>query len=521
MVEETPSKKTGNAGSYPFPSRKDIHGSRIPKAPEAADSESFVEPERSASDSTPALRDSIAPHHLAKSPGQPAWTEGTTAQWGFPPRTAQPGATAPAAGTHKAPSAGQQVQPNPSVALKAPSVTVKADSSPQPGQRVVSPEEHGRHSAGQPRPGVGPVTGSIAVKKGKERKRRKAIKTTLILLGVLALLAVAVWFAVRGLSGSGIQTESDDYPGPGTGEVIVTVESGDHGSDIAQTLYEAGVVKSPAAFIRAFDNNSAASTIWPGNYSLKLEMSAAGALAAMLDETNRSDNTITVNSGQTVAQIKERMVSVGGFTQADVTAAFDDPEAIGLPEVAGGNPEGWPAPGEYEISSSDTPETIVKQMVAATVDTLTTLGVPEDQWMEILTKASILEREAGNHVDLAKVARVIENRLENTDAETVGLLQMDSTVLYGVGKSGGIPTLADLQDDNPYNTYIHKGLPPGPIASPSVEAIEATLNPEEGSWLYFVTVNLDTGETKFADTLAEQEENQKLLDEWCAANGCG
>ncbi|WRS29690.1 endolytic transglycosylase MltG [Actinomycetaceae bacterium MB13-C1-2] len=400
------------------------------------------------------------------------------------------------------------------------SAMARTGASPKVSTRHAAQAENDRPPTDPVRTGTGPITGSLAVTKGKARKRRKAIRTTLILLAVVALLAVAVWFALQSLSGDGSQSEADDYPGPGTTEVTVTVESGDHGSDIAQTLYEAGVVKSPAAFIRAFDNNSAASTIRPGNYSLKLEMSAAGALAAMLDETNRSDNTITVNSGQTAAQIKERMVTVGGFTEEDVNAAFNNPEAIGLPAVAGGDPEGWPAPGEYEISSNDTPETIISQMVAATVNTLTTLGAPEDQWMKVLTKASILEREAGNHVDLAKVARVIENRLENTDAETVGLLQMDSTVLYGVGKSGGIPTLADLQNENPYNTYIHKGLPPGPIASPSVEAIEATLNPEAGSWLYFVTVNLDTGETKFADTLAEQEENQKLLDEWCATNGC-
>lgn len=522
MVEETPSGTTGNGKPYPFPSRKDIHGSRIPKSQGVAaeSAHSQAQDAASAASKGQSLRDSIqasrqgALHRQHSQPGQGAETGTTPTQWGFPSKEAQvptSGAQTPRTSSHAA--SFEATQPSPQAPAETPSISGAKRPVPNTPQVPRS-----RTNTGQTRAAV-PVTGSVAVAKGRQRKRRRAIKTTLILLLVLALLGAAVWFAVRSLSGDGSQAESDDYPGPGHGEVVVTVDPGDHGSDIGQTLYDAGVVKSPEAFIRAFDNNSAAASIRPGNYTLKYEMSGAGALAAMLDETNRSDNTITVTAGQTVAQVKERLVLVAGFTEEEVDAAFSNSEAIGLPAVANGNPEGWPAPGSYEISTTGTPEAVIAQMIAATVETLTTLGVPEDQWMEVLTKASILEREAGNHIDLPKVARVIENRLEMTDAETVGLLQMDSTALYGVGKSGGIPTPDDLKDDNPYNTYIHKGLPPGPIASPSVEAIEATLNPAEGSWLYFVTVNLDTGETLFADTLAEQEANQELLTQWCEANG--
>jgi len=146
------------------------------------------------------------------------------------------------------------------------------------------------------------------------------------------------------------------------------------------------------------------------------------------------------------------------------------------------------------------------------------LDVPTDEREEVLIKASILEREVNIDTYLPKVARVIDNRLADPDGETKGFLQMDSPVLYGLGRTGGIPTADELAKDTPYNTYIHKGLPPGPIAQPSVAALEATLRPAEGDWLYFVTVNLDTGETLFADTHAEQEKNRKKLDEYCAAN---
>ena len=95
---------------------------------------------------------------------------------------------------------------------------------------------------------------------------------------------------------------------------------------------------------------------------------------------------------------------------------------------------------------------------------------------------------------------------------------MDSTVLYGVGKTGGIPTEADLANNNPYNTYKHKGLPPTPISQPAYSALEAVKNPEPGKWLYFVTVDLDTGETLFAATHAEQVANTEKLNAYCSAH---
>lgn len=100
--------------------------------------------------------------------------------------------------------------------------------------------------------------------------------------------------------------------------------------------------------------------------------------------------------------------------------------------------------------------TLVAQMVATTISTLDSAGVAEDQREIVLNKASILEREVNLDEYLPKVARVIENRLADTENETRGLLQMDSTVLYGVGKTGGVPTASDLLDENPYNTYLHK-----------------------------------------------------------------
>jgi len=353
--------------------------------------------------------------------------------------------------------------------------------------------------------------------RARRRARSRRIRTSVVVIVVLALLGGGLWFAWTTFRDADTP-EITDYPGPGSGSVEVTVESGDSGTVIGQKLVANDVVKSLEAFTTAFTQNKAATSIKPGTYTLKQQMRASDAVAALLDDANRSDNTVTVNAGQTVSQVSEKMASVTGFSSDDIAAALTDTAAIGLPEAAGGQVEGWLEPGAYEVSSGDTPTTLFAAMIAARVATLDRLGIAAQDQQTVLTKASILEREMNIDEYLPQVARVIENRLEDTDGETRGLLQMDSTVLYGVGKTGGVPTQDDLADDNPYNTYLHAGLPPTPISQPSDAALEATLHPADGDWLYFVTVDLDTGETLFAATLDEQQANVEKFTEYCEAN---
>lgn len=355
--------------------------------------------------------------------------------------------------------------------------------------------------------------------KTRRRRRNRRIRTFLVVLVVMGLIGGAVYWALGSLSGlGGTSAESDDYPGPGSGSVEVVVEQGDSGGAIGQKLVGAGVVRTAAAFNRALDANKASGSIRPGTYTLKTQMAASDAVAALLDDSNRSDNTVTVIPGQTAEQVVERITAVAGFAKKDVEAALTDASAIGLPAEAQGKAEGWLAPGSYEVSSTDTPTSLLSEMVAATVKELDDLGVAQADRQTILVKASILEREVNVDTYLPQVSRVIDNRLADTDGETKGRLQMDSTVLYGVGKTGGIPTAEDLANDNPYNTYLHAGLPPGPISQPSPAALKAAMSPADGSWLYFVTVNLDTGETLFATTHDEQVENTKKLTQYCDAN---
>jgi len=354
----------------------------------------------------------------------------------------------------------------------------------------------------------------------RQRKRRRHGLTSLVIVITLAAVGVLGYKAIGIMRDASAQaTHAEDYKGNGEGEVTVTIPEGASGLDIGDILQEKGVVASGKAFTNAVKNNPKGDTIQPGTYKLKKKMSANAALQALLDPETKGDHTLTVSAGHTKQIVKDRLKQVGNFTDEQIEAAFADTAGIGLPAEAGGNVEGWLAPGTYDVTEKATPKDLVKQMVSRTVTQLKDLKVPKEDYHAVLTKASIIEREVNDSRYYGQVARVIENRLAQTNGETHGLLQMDSTVQYGLGRFGGIPNSTELADsNNAYNTYVHQGLPPGPIGSPSEEAIKAVLNPPAGSWLYFVTVNLETGETLFSSTSEEQKANTKKLDEYCKKN---
>jgi UPF0755 protein len=355
----------------------------------------------------------------------------------------------------------------------------------------------------------------------RQRKTRRR-RTVVVLVLAIALVGGAgfvVWSVVGGLfSGGGGGEESvQDYPGPGSGEVQVTVAAGDTGGAIGQTLQEAGVVATVKAFTDAYAANPAATGIQPGTYTLLQQMRAADAVNGLLDAENRVSNRVTIPEGYTARQIYERLYEITTIPVAEFEAAAADPAAIGLPAEAGGNVEGWLFPATYEVEPGSTAASVLAQMVGRTTALLTERGVPQAQWETVLNKASIVEREGKLDEDRAKIARAIENRLA-TDM----LLQIDAINAYGLGIPGTQLTTADTSGAqppyNPYNSYKVTGLPPTPIANPGQVSIDAVLNPTPGPWLFWVTVNLDTGETKFSETYAEHQTYVDELRAWQRAN---
>ena len=151
-------------------------------------------------------------------------------------------------------------------------------------------------------------------------------------------------------------------------------------------------------------------------------------------------------------------------------------------------------------------------MVGKTVKVLTDLQIQPDQAERIMIIASIVEAEAKRSEDRAKVARVVLNRLAKPMR-----LQMDSTVSYGVKKRAITTTDEERASINGWNTYTKDGLPDSPIANPGLASIQAAVAPAEGPWLFFVAVNPETGETKFAATQAEHDTYVAQFQAWCNA----
>lgn len=361
----------------------------------------------------------------------------------------------------------------------------------------------------------------------RHRRRRQKGKgrriLTLLLAVVLVGAATATAFVflkpiVSSLTGG--STEAEDFPGPGEGEVQVTVKQGDSGESIATALKAAGVVKTRTAYLDASAADPEQSArIQAGTYTLRKGMKASDAFGMLTDPGNRTVARATIPEGLWVNEIFARLSKATGVPVAQYQAAAKNPAALGLPESANGRLDGYLFPSSYEFDEKVPAATQLKQMVAMTVAELEKAGVQPNDYNRILTIASIIEGEVNGDADRAKVARVIQNRLEDPNGPTVGLLQMDSTVHYIEQERGRAGTSNEARNsDSPYNTYKVKGLPPGPINSPGAASIEAAANPADGPWFYFVAVNPTTGETKFAVTQAEHDANVREFNEWCSAN---
>ncbi|MCE1179602.1 MAG: endolytic transglycosylase MltG [Micrococcales bacterium] len=314
-------------------------------------------------------------------------------------------------------------------------------------------------------------------------------------------------------------TASKDFSGPGTGAVSFQVKEGESGGAIASRLTEAGVIKSSEAFVKAAAANpKQANAIQPGTYKLKKEMKAADAIAVLADPKQRSVPRVTIPEGLWASEIYTRLAKATGHPVADYTAAAKDTAALGLPASAKGNVEGYLFPSTYEFGKDTPAAAQLKAMVAKSKAVLAESGLPEAQWERAVVIASIVEAEAKGEADRPKVARVIINREQNKGAPNYGLLQFDSTVSYGVKRRGVTTTDAERKDDNPYNTYVHPGLPAGPISNPGEKSLKAGAQPANGPWLFFVAVNPISGETKFATTTGEHQKNVLEFQRWCQAH---
>jgi UPF0755 protein len=337
---------------------------------------------------------------------------------------------------------------------------------------------------------------------------------------VIAVVVAVVLLAVLGVGGYKIykRFHSPDYSGPGTGVVTVQVQTGDTAESLAPRLVSAGVVASVNSFVSAVKNSSNPTGLQPGFFRLHEHMNSALAYKLLLNPASRIQSVVTIPEGLRLYQILSRIETDKALTASALAKAVKDTAALGLPSYAHGNPEGYLFPATYDVTPGMNATSLLQAMVtrfnqeAASVNLTQAAAAVHLTAGQVITVASILEAEGGNPKYYASVAEVIYNRLNQ------GMrLGLDSTVNYALHRFGASLTTTQLNVNSPYNTRLHTGLPPGPIDSPGDAAIQAALHPAHGNLLYFVTVNLKTGLTKFTSDPAVFAE---LVAE-CRRNGAG
>ncbi len=316
---------------------------------------------------------------------------------------------------------------------------------------------------------------------------------------VVGVVAYGAWMFL------GVERPFKGYEGP---EQFVDIPPGTGTVAMGHRLADAGVVRGAATFRVAVWLRGAGRRLQAGEYRFDSPMSAT----AVVDKIARGDvylRAITFREGLTIRQMAELYEARGFGPAADFIRAADNSDAIRAVDPDARDLEGYLFPDTYTLPRRATAEQLVSRMVTGFQKALT----PELREhaaarglsvRELVTLASIVEKETGKADERPLVAAVYANRLK------IGMgLQCDPTVIYALERAGrfnGNLTREDLHNyDSPYNTYRYAGLPPGPIAAPGRASLEAAATPADVAYLYFVSRN--DGSHAFAATLEEHNRN--------------
>lgn len=388
---------------------------------------------------------------------------------------------------------------------------------------------------------VGPSRHAVsrnARMRAKRDRRRSLVGALAVCVLVVAVVAATfvgskLWHAVFG--------PENDYTGAGKRDLVIEVHAGDSTTAIGETLQDRRVIRTVKAFIEAAHGNPAITSIQPGYYRMRTEISAASAVQRLADPDNRVGRLVIPEGRQLddTTDLKTNAATPGIFTLisratcveldgdrrcvavSDLRAAASDspPATLAVPSwatrpvIAMGNDhrrlEGLVAPGTFNVDPSAPAQKILETLIstsavqyakAGLLDTAESLHLTP---YEILVVASLVQREAKPQ-DFPKVARVIYNRLAEHRT-----LEFDSTVNYPLDRREVATSDADRAQATPWNTYVDDGLPATPICSPGVDALLAAEHPAPGDWLYFVTIDAQ-GTTLFTRDYQQHLANIEL-----------
>ncbi|MFC3494365.1 endolytic transglycosylase MltG [Glycomyces rhizosphaerae] len=394
----------------------------------------------------------------------------------------------------------------------------------------------------------------------------KSLIAMTLVVALFAVIGVGGWWAYNNVIKDYFIAE--DFSGDGNGnQVVITIEEGWLVADIADHLEAEGVVASARAFLNASeDDGNSGQSIQPGVYAMEEEMSAASALAFLIDEANLTLDHVVVPEGKRSFEIYEILSEYTGVPVADFEAAAQDPAALGVEPIwfegfsdrQVKSVEGFLFPSAYEFDETMTAVEMLTEMVSrfnATIDEIGFLdklaaiqdpdpdydpGAMENQtfypptngefkiqpWMA-LQIASIVQSESGIATDDPKIAQVMYNKLyiNPYSHEQTNCNCFESEAIWNYGRLlNGDDAITSGEDidwgsvmrdpDNPWSPSApqHAGYLPSAISNPGAAALESAVSPEPNDYLFFVTA-FDDGSALFAETYDEHQTNIDTAEE--------
>ncbi|PYN37684.1 MAG: endolytic transglycosylase MltG [Candidatus Rokuibacteriota bacterium] len=312
---------------------------------------------------------------------------------------------------------------------------------------------------------------------------------------IALLMLMGVGLAV--LLGHEVLTPTDSLR---AGPVLVEIPAHDGILAIAGRLYQAGAIRSRTGFVMLAVFRGTARYLKAGEYELDRGVSTVGVLS-QLEAGRVKQHVVLQPEGATVAELARALEGERLASSAAVQRLASDPVFLSTVGIEAPSVEGYLFPDTYQFIRGMTAEEMLTRMVhrlrAKTGADIAARAAARGLTVhQLLTLASIIEREAVERDEMRTISAVFWNRLRLRMP-----LQADPTVQYATGKERRALTRADLRIDHPYNTYRNPGLPPGPIASPGLAAIEAALDPAPVKYLYFVA--MDDTHHHFSATIAE------------------
>jgi UPF0755 protein len=325
---------------------------------------------------------------------------------------------------------------------------------------------------------------------GQSRKRRWITRIAVV-GGFIVFILVVAFLANKGWNWFQEKSDSSTTTLAATANIQVVVDPNMTASEIGKLLQDKGVIDSSSDFVDLVTSRGTAGSLHPGTYKFAKGEKLLDVVDMLEQGSGSPSLKVTIPEGLAIDQIADRLESDGTMDGTRYKELAATPGDFVLPKVGGTEVkvttlEGLLFPDTYYLVKGQGPTDLIGAQLAAFTsktaslpwDKAAALGVTPYQ---IVIVASLIEKEASVADERAKIAAVIYNRLKA--GMTLGI---DATVRYAVGKWTGTLTSDDLAVDSPYNTRVHKGLPPTPIANPGVAALQAALQPADVDYLYYV-----------------------------------